>query len=234
MTRVLIIEDEPALRADLVDYLSMRGFEVDGIGRVAEFDAAMAAGPTPAVVVLDIGLPDGDGFELAQRIRRNFDTGIIILTARGDSDDRIQGFESGADIYLVKHSTLREIEAAIQSLVRRLTGHHSGRSELTATADWVLDSRSWDLIAPNHQTIRLTAAELTFLHLLMSQPSKTCERDTLASALARPRAHFDNRHLDALVNRLRRKIERIAGEESPIKVVYGMGYVFSRSARIDN
>ncbi|MES1924588.1 response regulator transcription factor [Salinisphaera sp. T31B1] len=232
MTRVLIVEDEPALRRDLVDYLALRGFDAQGVGSVGAFEQRIRQHYSPEIVILDIGLPDGDGLALARSIRQRFAAGIIMLTARGDTDDRILGFESGADIYLVKHSTLREIEAAIESLVRRLRGHTA--PDPGQYTDWVLDSQSWDLVAPNHSTIRLTAAELAFLRRLMEQPGETCSRDALAESLTRPRAHFTNRHLDALVNRLRRKIERVVKDEAPIRAVYGLGYVFSRPARIDN
>ena len=119
MTSILVVEDEPRLRADLVDFLRLSGFAVTGVATARDLRAVLADGEAPALIVLDVGLPDGNGFDLAAEIRRGHDCGIIMLTALGDSDDRIRGFESGADIYLVKGSTLREIEAAIRSLLRR-------------------------------------------------------------------------------------------------------------------
>ncbi|MGS1096363.1 response regulator transcription factor (plasmid) [Aquamicrobium terrae] len=226
MTHILIVEDEPRLRADLVDFLHLSGLKASGVATARELREELCGGWRPAVVVLDVGLPDGNGFELATEIRRDHPCGIIMLTALGDSDDRIRGFDSGADIYLVKDSTLREIEAAIRSLLRR-TGD---LSTMTGNDDqWTLDSTGWLLIAPSQETLRLTAAEFTFIKVLCSRSGEVCHREELVDILARPRSTFDNRHLDAVVSRLRRKIEARTNLPAPIKVVYGVGYMFTAS-----
>src|SRR3546814_19983312 len=106
---------------------------------------------------------DGNGFDLAAEIRSRHDCGISMLTALDDSVDRIRGFDSGADIYLVKDSTLREIEAAIRSLLRR-TGRASGGAN--GVARRVLNGADWLLTAPSRHTVKLTATELDFLKLL--------------------------------------------------------------------
>ncbi|HVH48778.1 MAG TPA: response regulator transcription factor [Sphingomicrobium sp.] len=225
MTRILIVEDEPRLRQDLGDFLELRGFEVSRAATAQETRAAFADGSRPAVVILDVGLPDGNGFDLASEIRQSHDCGVIMLTAFGDSADRVRGFDSGADIYLVKHSTLREVEAAIRSLLRRT-------ATLPEPADsgkgrWVLDRASWTMIAPDGRGLKLTATEFAFLNLLCGRQGEVCGRDELVTALARPGGHFDNRHLDAVVSRLRRKFERATNIPSAIKVVYGVGYTFT-------
>lgn len=225
MTRVLIVEDEPRLRKDLADFLELTGFVPEGVGTAQELRQALAHGSTPAVIILDVGLPDGNGFELAAEIRQSHACGIIMLTALGDSDDRIRGFESGADLYMVKHSTLREIEAAIRSLLRRMAERPSRVDE--AADQWVLESVNWQLIAPNHRACKLTATEFAFMRTLCSRPGDICPRDELVETLARPRATFDNRHLDAIVSRLRRKLEEQIGLPAPIRVVYGVGYTFT-------
>jgi DNA-binding response OmpR family regulator len=151
-----------------------------------------------------------------------------MLTALGDSDDRVRGFNSGADIYLVKHSTLREIEAAIRSLLRRTRGlpdAAGGNSE-----QWVLDSMRWILRAPNQQALKLTATEFAFMNALLKRGGDVCERDELIATLTRPKTYFDDRHLDAIVSRLRRKIEQSSSLPAPIKVVYGVGYTFTAPA----
>lgn len=173
-------------------------------------------------------MPDGNGFETASQIRETHRCGIIMLTALGDSDDRIRGFESGADIYLVKHSTLREIEAAIRSLLRRsgnLPGSANGSGD-----QWVLDGTNWMLVAPNHRSLKLTATEFAFMSVLCSNGGDICQREDLKETLARPRSNFGNRHLDAIVSRLRRKIEERTCLPAPIKVVYGVGYTFTGAA----
>ncbi|MBO9694774.1 MAG: response regulator transcription factor [Sphingopyxis sp.] len=224
MTHILIVEDEPRLRQDLGDFLALRGFEVTGVATARDMRAALTEEPRPAIIILDVGLPDGNGFDLATEIRQSHDCGIIMLTAFGDSADRVRGFDSGADIYLVKHSTLREIEAAIRSLLRR-TGNRlvaeSGKGR------WILDTANWTMIAPNGQALKLTATEFAFLNLLCERQGGVCARDDIVAALARPGGHFDNRHLDAVVSRLRRKFERATNLPSAIKVVYGVGYTFT-------
>ncbi|MCW0235207.1 MAG: response regulator transcription factor [Ferrovibrio sp.] len=232
MNRILVVEDEPSLRGDLVEYLTMQGFAVDGVGTARDLRAELAKPDKPAIVILDIGLPDGNGFDLAGEIRARHDCGIIMLTALGEADDRIRGFESGADIYLVKHSSLREIEATVQSLLRRLQDP-GNRAVGRAPDQWRLHTATWNLVAPNRSEIKLTATELAFVTALLERAGQPCSREELAQLLARPQTSWDNRHLDAVVNRLRRKIKDYAQIEAPIKMIYGRGYAFSAPGRIE-
>ncbi|MEK9968566.1 MAG: response regulator transcription factor [Ferrovibrio sp.] len=232
MSRILVVEDEPSLRGDLVEYLAMRGFSCEGVGTARELRAALQQPDLPSIVILDIGLPDGNGFELAREIRDKTACGIIMLTALGEADDRIRGFESGADIYLVKHSSLREIEATVQSLMRRLQDPQS-RGSARQADQWLLNRTTWHLVAPNHSEVKLTATELAFIGALVDKGGQPCSREELAALLARPQSNWDNRHLDAVVNRLRRKIKDYAQIEAPIKMIYGRGYAFSAPARIE-
>src|SRR3546814_18331274 len=119
MISILVVEDEPRLRADLVDFLTLSGFAATGVAAARDLRRVLADGDPPAVVVLDVGLTDGNGFDLAAEIRSSHDCGIIMLTALDDSVDRIRGYDSGAELYLVKARTLREIEAAIHLMLRR-------------------------------------------------------------------------------------------------------------------
>lgn len=230
MTHILIVEDEARLRKDLADFLELTGFTAQGVATAQELRQALADGSAPAVIILDVGLPDGNGFELAAEIRKSQGCGIIMLTALSDSDDRIRGFESGADIYLVKHSTLREIEAAIRSLLRR-TGEQPAAAGAAADR-WVLDGTSWMLTAPNLRSLKLTATEFAFLNILCRRHGEICQREGLMETVARPRSNFDNRHLDAVVSRLRRKLEEHTSLPAPIKVVYGVGYTFTAAATV--
>jgi two-component system OmpR family response regulator len=231
VNRILVVEDEPSLRSDLVEYLAMRGFAVEGVGTARELRAAFETAP-PAILILDIGLPDGNGFELAKEIRAKSECGIIMLTALGETDDRIRGLESGADIYLVKHSSLREIEATVQSLMRRLQDPQT-RATGHAPDQWLLNRSTWNLVAPNRHEVKLTATEFAFVTALLDKAGQPCSREELAQLLARPQTSWDNRHLDAVVNRLRRKIKDYAQIEAPIRMIYGRGYAFSAPARID-
>lgn len=227
MPRILIVEDEPRLRKDMVDFLGLRGFRAEAVATAAQMRRFLTQAPAPDIVILDVGLPDGNGFELAAEIREALKCGIIMLTALGDSDDRIRGFESGADIYLVKDSTLREIEAAIASLLRRVEVQTPSRDDAEAGDGWILDKATWLLTAPNQRSLKLTATEFALLTALCRHGGEVCSREQLVEMLARPNAHFDNRHLDSIVSRLRRKMVEQSGLQTPIKVVYGVGYVFT-------
>ncbi len=229
MSRILIVEDEEALRGDLVDYMCLQGFEATGVGTAAELLDILRGDVLPHVVILDITLPDGNGFDLAGMIRAQLDCGIIMLTAHGDTESRVRGFDSGADIYLVKHTTLREITAAVHSLLRRLPQDQAAED---APAVWVLDTVGWTLLAPDGQSVRLTATENTFVGALIESAGLPCTREDLASILSRRQTQFDNRHLDAVASRLRRKILDQTNIDPPIKSVYGIGYSFSAVGRI--
>lgn len=229
MSRILIVEDEDSLRADLVDYMSLHGFETKGVGSVREMEMALQTMEPPHVVILDISLPDGNGFQLAPKIRRMFDCGIIMLTAHGDPESRVRGFDSGADIYLVKHTSLREILAAIQSLLRRLS---APEAENLTVPDWMLDTVAWKLMPPEGGAIKLTSTELAFLTALIENSGAPCSREELAGLLSSRQTQFENRHLDAVVSRLRRKIQDHTGVEPPIRSVYGVGYSFSAACKV--
>ena len=235
MSRILIVEDEDGLRGDLVDYLGLQGFDATGVGTAAELMSALKIAPFPHVVILDVTLPDGDGFALAGRIRSQIDCGIIMLTAHGNTESRVRGFESGADIYLVKHTSLREIAAAVQSLLRRLPPNPDATDEDSETVStaWVLDTVTWTLQTPGGEAVKLTATENTFVRSLIANPGAPRSREELARILSKRQTQFDNRHLDAVVSRLRRKILEQTGIEPPIKSVYGVGYSFSAPGRID-
>lgn len=224
MNSILIVEDEPRLRQDLIDFLSLSGFSAQGVSTAAEMRQVLLTN-RPSVIVLDVGLPDGNGFDLAVEVRKSQQCGIIMLTAFGDSDDRIRGFDSGADIYLLKDSTLREVEAAIRSLLRRTSSFPYAIEDNVDS--WALNGANWTLTAPNRQVLKLTATEFAFLRALCSSNKEVVQREGLAEVLAGQRSSFDKRHLDTMVSRLRRKIENQSNLPAPIMVVYGVGYTFS-------
>jgi DNA-binding response OmpR family regulator len=233
MTSILVVEDEISLRKDLTKYLSLQGFTVQGVGSAREMRDVLDGGERPAIVILDVGLPDASGFDLAGEIRRDIDCGIIMLTALGEGEDRIRGFESGADIYLVKHCSLREIEAAVQSLLRRLPDG-GGVAQNATREQWRLRRIGWNLVAPNGTEVKLTAPELIFITALSERSGEPCTREELSQLLARPQATWENRHLDGLVNRLRRKIKDHARADIPVKMLYGRGYAFTAPVSIED
>lgn len=231
MNHILVVEDEPALRRDLVEYLSLLGYACKGLASRSALIGELDTGVAPDIVILDVGLPDGSGFDLARDIRNRCDCGVIMLTALSESDDRTAGFDSGADIYLVKPASLPEIRASVQSLLRRLP--HAGRAAPQEAELWRLNAVDWELTAPSGKTIKLTATELSFLTALFERVGQPCSREWLAQAIIRPQAAVDIRNLDTVVNRLRRKIRQAVEVEPPIKMIYGQGYIFSAPCRIE-
>lgn len=230
MNSVMIVEDESRFRKDLVDFLQLCGFRAEGVGSVACYHAAVEQGKSCDVLIVDVGLPDGNGFDLIRQIRGGHQSGIILLTALSDSEDRIQGYECGADLYLVKDSTLREIEAAIRSLLRRTA--ELDTAPRTAEEIWLLDSKNWRLTAPNRLSLTLTATEFKLLRILLENYGEVCSRDQLAAIISRPQVNFDDRYLDAVISRVRRKIDSNTETSAPIRVVYGIGYTFTGTAII--
>lgn len=226
MSTVLVVEDEPVLRTDLVDYLNANGIAAEGAGSAKDMRDILQAQDRgrPEIIILDVGLPDGSGFELAEEIRADSDCGIVMLTAFDEADDRIRGFEAGADIYLVKQAPLKEVLAATQSLLRRLNAKRRCQER---SGNWCLDTVRWILRTPGNVEVKLTATEFTFLTALMENEGQPCSREELIERVLRPNTYSDSRHLDAVVSRLRRKVREQANEELPVKVVYGNGYVLT-------
>lgn len=227
---VLVVEDDSNLRSDLVSYLTLKGYGAMGAGTCREVRDLLNERKF-AVIILDIGLPDGDGRDLISHIRAHHDLppGIIALTAYGEPEYRVSTLDCGADAYLVKHASLREIDATVRSVLRRLTPPPAVYPVITETVPeegWRLDPRSWTLTAPPGISVRLTSKEMTFLLALAERDGKVCER---AVVLARMdgQAETSNRNLDVIVRRLRRKIEDATGALPPIRVAYGVGYAFT-------
>lgn len=218
---VLVVEDEPALRVDLADYLIGRGFRVDQAATCAQ-SLALLEKTRPDLMLLDLSLPDGSGFSVAAAARQKYDLGIgiIMLSAFGDEAHRLAGLSVGADIYLVKNASLREIDACCRNLLRRLKASPSVSDMSRATETWGLDEANWQLRTPDEISVPLTATELAFLKPLMEAPNTPQERSRLS-----PRG--DKRNLDAVVQRLRRKIEAASSHSPPFKAIYGSGYVFT-------
>ena len=228
--RIWVVEDEPSLRVDLVDYLEAHNYAAFGCATAAEFRANLAEQGTPDIVLLDVNLPDGNGFDLARELRTRSTCGIVMLTMRSAADDRVEGLESGADAYLVKHASLREIEATLRSVQRRLESTKPVAAEPAADT-WLFQPVLWQLLTPTGAVVKLTGSEVAFLTALIERAGKPCPRDEIVRMLARPSLRIEDRSIDALVRRLRRKIAEISGGDVPIKMVYGVGYSFAAPVR---
>lgn len=235
MAKILVVEDDADLCDSVCRYLTMIGMEVQGANSVRGLFDCFRRFPAE-VVVLDVNLPDGSGFEAARRLREQSgpagqSVGIVMLTARETLDDRVLGLTCGADTYMVKPVQLRELEAVIFSLLRRVTSSHT-HSRIAPppsqrTDAWSFDAASWSLVTPNGRTVALTNAEYAVLQELMAHSGQSISREQIARAMGKSPGDSEDRSIDAILTRLRRKVRSETGETLPVRAARTVGYVFA-------
>jgi two-component system, OmpR family, phosphate regulon response regulator OmpR len=231
-TRILIVDDDPALLELLERYLGEEGFDVAGVADGAAMDRYLA-GHEIDLVILDLMLPGEDGLSIARRLRTALGTPpILMLSARGDDVDRIVGLEVGADDYLAKPFNPRELLARLRAILRRgqpAAGAAVPGGEIHVFGDFRLDTASGTLTR-NGQRVALTGGEYALLKVFAENPNRVLSRDALVERLAGfERGPFD-RSIDVRVTRLRRKIEADPSAPLYIQTVWGEGYRFSPGA----
>jgi len=222
---VIVVEDEAPLLKEVLAYLSARGMVVRGAATGDEFWTLFAEA-RPDAVVLDLGLPGEDGVAIAATVRQRApDIGIVMMTARGNVRDRIAGYETGADVYLVKPVDLGELIATIRATQRRFGS--AGPNDPVAAEAWVLNLTSWRLTSPEGRSVRLTRSETRVLDCLTEEPGIPVTRTTIGLRLGKSEDLSDHRFVDQVVRRLRRKIEVELECEAPIGSAYSEGYYWS-------
>jgi len=219
VAQIIFLEDERIIREDLSEFLSSCGHSVQAVGSVAEFESSFAPG-RHLIAVLDLGLPDGDGMDIIARLRRdNLRLGIIVLTARLSTRDKVAGLQSGADHYLTKTTDLDILAAVVDSLARRLElGGVSG--------DWMLDEVNRELIAPGLPPIDLSAQDYIVLKAIFAGEGQPVSKKQIVAALGEDYLSYDLRRLDTQINRLRRKVLDATGADLPLKTLRNEGYQF--------
>jgi DNA-binding response OmpR family regulator len=220
--RVFLLEDDELLRDYvLVPQLQRFGFEVTAVGTAMELDRYVQM-QRPDILILDVGLPDADGFELTCRLRAQMsDVGIVMLTGRNTTPDRVRGLSEGADAYLAKPVDTDLLAATLYSVARRLRV-----SQVQAQRHWRLDADDWCLLSPLDGMVALTKTEGRLLSKLLERPNHAVPRDELIKVLAPNAGDFDPHRLDSLIHRLRKKVQRVLGVPLPLTSVHGEGYVF--------
>ncbi len=223
MQRILVVEDEMQIARTLRDFLEVAGFEVAVVG---DGSSALAAvrGSRPDLVVLDLGLPGIDGLDVARELRRTSTTPIVMLTARGEETDRIVGLELGADDYLVKPFSPKELVARVRAVLRRTSGVAAGAEVLRADDVEVDLSKMRATIGG--RPVDLTPTEFQLLATLVREPGRVFTRGQLLDALHGVTVDSYERAIDAHVKNLRRKIEPEAGRPRYVLTVHGVGYRF--------
>ncbi len=224
--KILLVEDDNDLRESLMDCFHLSGFPAVSASSAREFYRLLISEPV-SIAIIDVGLPDEDGFSIARFLREQKpETGIIMLTARGTAADRVKGFQQGADIYLIKPVEYPELEAAIQSLSRRLPARTVNQGkEPSGNSGWFLDRVVFSLSAPNGKRVNITNREARLLTALLETSGALVLRADLLQALGYRDDEFGQRSLNAVVVRLRAKVEDQTGLPLPLSAVRGQGYV---------
>ena len=227
---VFLLEDEDDIAALVVRALESFGMRVERFARGRDFLARFTKEP-PDLAILDLGLPDVDGLDIVKAVRRQGGTGILVVTGRADTADRVLGLELGADDYVVKPFEPRELVARARSVLRRLAGPDTATAqaaELARFAGFTFSTATNALTTPGGETRPLSVAEAALLVLLLKAPNRILSRDQLMDGLgiAAQRTPFD-RSVDVRVSRLRRKLDDTAAEPTLIRTVYGAGYLFN-------
>ena len=224
MQTVLIVEDEPALARLVRDYLDRAGYRAVTASDVAGATARHVT-DRPDLVVLDLGLPDGNGLDVLRRLRHDTTLPVIILTARGDEVDRIVGLELGADDYVVKPFSPGELVARVRAVLRRGTAPPDGEAVIAA-GDLVIDIPRMRVVRGD-ESIELTATEFQLLTTMAKAPGRVFTRGQLLNAVHGVMVEAYERAIDAHVKNIRRKLESPVSDVQYIQTVHGVGYRFS-------
>jgi len=218
---ILVVDDEPQIAEIARDYLRLAGFDVivagDGVRALGA-----ARGRRPDLVVLDLGLPGLDGLEVARALRRESEVPIIMLTARVEEDDRLDGLEIGADDYVTKPFSPRELVARVRAVLRRSEGRHADGG-LLRVADLVIDLGRMS-VRRGDEPVDLTPTEFQLLAALARHPGRVLTRAQLLDAARGADAEAYERAIDSHVKNIRRKLERAPHAPKYLETVYGIGY----------
>jgi DNA-binding response OmpR family regulator len=219
---ILVVDDEPIVREVVARYLERDGhtiIETDDGNRAR----AILEGRLPDLVVLDVMLPGMDGLELCRWIRDHSELPVILLTARGEEADRIVGLELGADDYVTKPFSPRELAARVRTVLRRAGRALDGERARFAFGDVEIDTQARE-VRKGGQELRLTAKEFDLLAFLAANPRRVFGRDQLMSRVWGYEAALDTGTVTVHVRRLREKIESEPSEPLHLQTVWGVGY----------
>ena len=240
MAQILIVDDEPAIRESLAFALRRDGFAIAEAGSLRE---AAAAAPEVDLVLLDLVLPDGNGLDFLRELRTKSDVPVIVLTSRDEETDRVVGLEMGADDYVVKPFSPREVAARVRAVLRRFRpgpagGSGSGNGEsveaggpaseaaLHGPGGLSVDPRTRRATVGGNE-LKLSRTEFNLLAVFLRQPGRAFERSQLLDAVWGADVVVTDRTVDVHIKALRRKLGEAGGDGQVIETVRGVGYRFS-------
>jgi len=226
MKTILVVDDEPKIIQIARDYLEHAGLQVlsapDG-----EAALALARSFRPDLVILDLGLPGMDGLDVARQLRKESNVPLIMLTARGEETDKLVGLELGADDYITKPFSPKELVARVRAVLRRVDASLANiNADIIRAADIVLDVPRLR-VTVGGQPVELTSTEFELLATLARQPGRIFTRAQLLDAIHGVAFESYERAIDAHIKNIRRKIEPNPREPRYLLMVYGVGYKFA-------
>jgi DNA-binding response OmpR family regulator len=224
MKTILVVEDEMKIARLVRDYLEHAGFDVIVTGEGGSA-VASARGSKPDLIVLDLGLPDRDGLDVTRELRRSSNVPILMLTARGDEADRIVGLELGADDYIIKPFSPKELVARVRAVLRRTESAHADGPEVMRVSDVEVDVPRMR-VSIGERSVDVTPTEFELLRTLIREPGRVFTRAQLLDAVHGVAIESYERAIDAHVKNLRRKIEPTPGVPRYLLTVRGVGYRF--------
>ena len=227
---ILVVDDDPQIRLLVSRFLQRHGYQVSGAPDGHAMREIMSRSPID-LVILDLMLPGESGLDLCRAARETTPVPIIMLTARGDESDRITGFEVGADDYVTKPFSPRELLARVRAVLRRLRGRSASSdargADIVGFDGWSLDIRRRELTSPQGVLVDLSSGEFNMLVAFIEHANRVLSRDMLMEfAKTRASEPFD-RTIDVQVSRLRRKLSDGEEDNRIIKTVRGAGYMFT-------
>ncbi|WP_431483217.1 two-component system response regulator CreB [Pseudomonas solani] len=231
MPTILIVEDEAAIADTLVYALQADGFEVTWLSLASEALELLARDPFD-LVILDVGLPDISGFEACKRLRRFSEVPVIFLTARDAEIDRVVGLEIGADDYVVKPFSPREVAARVRAILKRTAPREAARASVPAPADegaFVVDAERVRIHYLG-QLLSLTRHEFRLLQTLLAQPERVFSREQLLDSVGVASDAGYERSIDSHIKSLRAKLRQVNAEAEPIQTHRGLGYSYDPNA----
>ena len=220
-TRVLVVEDEVKIAALLQDFLEADGFAVEQVHDGANVISAVK-NYNPDCIILDVMLPNKDGFTLCKEIRSFSNTPIIFLTARVDEIDRLMGLGFGADDYVCKPFSGREVSARVQAILRRVSAAPTTEDAIQFDSILLYPERYECRVA--EQAVDLTPVEFRLLLALVKRPGHVMSRELLMSHCYQDDRIVSHRTIDSHMKNVRQKLQQRLGEKVPVQAVYGVGY----------
>jgi len=228
MFRALLIDDDVKLGRLLKDFLKKSNINLFTVNNPTESFSSIEE-CKPDIIILDVMMPKMDGFEVCKNIRKVHSIPIIMLSARGDSEDKIKGLDLGADDYIAKPFQPRELLARIHSLLRRV----SDEKKISIKGYFEVDELHRE-IKMKGELLQLTNKEYELLSLLVFNPGVIYTRDDLLREIKGVEAKLFSRSIDILISRLRNKIEKNTESPEYIKTIWGKGYIFINSHKLDS